>query len=60
MPASLSGQFQTQGAQALQGATAWAEDTNRNGGLHVRDLNTTLPLTNSSTTTTAAAQPKYA
>ena len=44
MPASLSGQFQTQGAQALQGATAWAEDTNRNGGLHVRDLNTTLPL----------------
>ena len=45
IPASLSGQFQQQGVQALQGATAWVEDTNRNGGLHVRDLNATLPLT---------------
>ena len=45
IPASLSGQFHTQGAQALQGATAWVEDTNRNGGLFVRDLNATLPLT---------------
>ena len=45
IPASLSGQFQEQGTQALKGATAWVEDTNRNGGLHVRDLNATLPLT---------------
>ena len=44
IPASLSGQFQTQGTQALQGATAWVEDTNANGGVPVRDLNATLPL----------------
>ena len=43
--ASFSGQFQVQGAQTLQGAAAWAEDTNRQGGVFVRDLGATLPLT---------------
>ena len=42
--ASLSGQFQVQGAQALEGATAWVEDTNRRGGVFVRDLGATLPI----------------
>ena len=32
MPASLSGQFQQQGRQALAGLRAWAEDVNRAGG----------------------------
>ena len=45
MCASLSGQFQVQGAQALQGATAWVEDTNRRGGVFVRELSAFLPLT---------------
>ena len=43
--ASLSGQFQVQGAQVLQGATAWVEDTNRRGGVFVRELSAFLPLT---------------
>lgn len=35
MPASLSGQFQVQGRQALTGLQAWAEDVNRSGGMLV-------------------------
>lgn len=31
---SLSGQFRVQGAQALAGLQAWAEDVNRLGGVH--------------------------
>ena len=45
IPISLSGQFHTQGTQALQGATAWVEDANRNGGIFIPNLNATLPLT---------------
>ena len=45
MCASLSGQFAVQGAQALHGVMAWVEDTNRRGGVFVRDLGATLPLT---------------
>ena len=33
--ASLTGQFETQGAQALAGLTAWADYVNENGGLLV-------------------------
>lgn len=35
IPVSLSGQFQTQGRQALAGLQAWAGDVNRAGGLLV-------------------------
>ena len=35
IPVSLSGQFQVQGMQALAGLQAWAEDTNRAGGVKV-------------------------
>ena len=45
MCASLSGQFQVQGTQALRGTTAWVEDANRRGGLFVRDLGRALPVT---------------
>lgn len=33
IPVSLTGQFQTQGRQALAGLKAWAEDVNEDGGL---------------------------
>ena len=33
--ASLTGQFETQGAQALAGLTAWADHVNENGGILV-------------------------
>ena len=33
IPASLSGQFQAQGRQALVGLQAWADDVNRAGGI---------------------------
>ena len=42
--ASLSGQFQTQGRQALAGIRAWAEDANRAGGLTVADRRGPLPV----------------
>ena len=42
--ASLSGQFQTQGRQALAGIRAWAEDANRAGGLTVADRPGPLPV----------------
>ena len=35
LSASLTGQFETQGAQALAGLTAWADYVNENGGLPV-------------------------
>ena len=35
MPVSLTGQFQTQGKQALAGLQAWAEDANLAGGIVV-------------------------
>ena len=35
IPASLTGQFASQGVQALKGAQAWVEDCNSNGGLTV-------------------------
>ena len=35
LSASLTGQFETQGAQALAGLTAWADHVNENGGLLV-------------------------
>ena len=35
MPASLTGQFASQGVQALRGAQAWVEDCNASGGLTV-------------------------
>ena len=35
MPASLTGQFASQGAQALKGVQAWVEDCNADGGLTV-------------------------
>ena len=44
MSASLSGQFQTQGRQALAGIRAWAEDANRAGGLTVADRPGPLPV----------------
>ena len=37
IPVSLSGQFQTQGRQALVGLQAWAAGVNRAGGLEVGD-----------------------
>ena len=42
--ASLSGQFQTQGRQALAGIRAWAEDANRAGGLTVAAGRGPLPV----------------
>ncbi|MCH8089539.1 MAG: ABC transporter substrate-binding protein, partial [Chloroflexi bacterium] len=44
MCASLSGQFQVQGKQALQGVKAWVEDANAHGGVFVGDLGAILPL----------------
>ena len=44
MCASLSGQFQVQGTQALHGAMAWAEDANASGGVFVGSLGASLPL----------------
>ena len=35
IPVSLTGQFQTQGRQALAGLQAWVEDVNRAGGISV-------------------------
>ena len=35
MTASLSGKYSAQGSQALAGAEAWIEDTNRSGGIWV-------------------------
>ena len=44
MVASLTGQFSSQGEQALQGALAWVRDTNAEGGIHVACAGSRLPL----------------
>ena len=45
IPASLSGQFQVQGRQALAGLQAWARDVNGSGGLWVQELGGRLKIT---------------
>ena len=45
IPASLSGQFQVQGRQALAGLQAWAGDVNGSGGIWVRQLGERLTVT---------------
>ena len=42
MVASLTGQFRSQGSQALEGATAWAGDANAGGGVFVRSAGKSL------------------
>jgi branched-chain amino acid transport system substrate-binding protein len=44
IPVSLSGQFQVQGQQALNGLQAWAEDVNHAGGIMVASLQAALPV----------------
>ena len=44
IPVSLSGQFSLQGAQALAGIRAWAEDVNRDGGLAVGGRRSSVEL----------------
>ena len=44
MAVSLSGQFSSQGRQALQGAAAWAHDTNADGGMYVPSAGGRLPV----------------
>ena len=44
MVASLTGQFSSQGTQALRGVTAWVEDVNKHGGLKLRARSRPLPL----------------
>ena len=44
LSASLTGQFATQGRQALAGLRAWIADLNRSGGLPVADRRRTLPV----------------
>ena len=44
MAVSLSGQFSSQGRQALQGASAWVNDTNADGGMYVASAGRNLPL----------------
>ena len=45
IPASLSGQFQVQGRQALAGLEAWAQDVNRAGGLRFHPGDSGSPVT---------------
>ena len=44
MAVSLSGQFSSQGKQALQGASAWVQDTNADGGIYVASAGGRLPV----------------
>ena len=44
LPASLTGQFQGQGKQALEGARAWVRDVNSNGGIRVGTWDAKLPI----------------
>ena len=44
IPVSLTGQFQTQGRQALAGLEAWAEDANVAGGITVNAIGASLPV----------------
>ncbi len=42
--ASLTGQFRSQGSQALEGIAAWVRDTNASGGIFISSLNQRLPV----------------
>ena len=44
MSVSLTGQFGSQGRQALAGASAWVSDTNARGGIHVASHGGKLPI----------------
>ena len=44
MVVSLTGQFHSQGSQALQGAAAWVQDVNTSGGVFVGSHGRTLPV----------------
>src|SRR4029450_6760547 len=44
MTAALTGRYSLPGRQALLGAKAWVEDTNRAGGIWLRSSRTQLPL----------------
>ena len=44
MAVSLSGQFSSQGSQALQGASAWVQDANAEGGVYVASAGRRLHL----------------
>ena len=44
IPVSLTGQYQTQGRQALAGLQAWVEDVNRTGGLAFGSLKSRVEL----------------
>lgn len=44
MTASITGRYSLQGRQALAGARAWTDDTNRAGGIWVNDVSTRLPV----------------
>ena len=44
IPVSLTGQFHTQGRQALAGLQAWAEDANLAGGIGVERFGASLPV----------------
>ena len=44
MAVSLTGQFASQGRQALQGASMWVQDTNTGGGMYVASAGRRLPV----------------
>ena len=44
MAVSLNGQFSSQGKQAIQGASAWVQDTNADGGMYVASAGGRLPV----------------
>src|SRR5262247_77556 len=44
MTAALTGRYSLPGRQALLGAQAWVEDTNRGGGVWLHGSNVQLPL----------------
>ena len=44
MVTSLTGQFHSQGIQALEGVAAWVKDTNASGGIFVGTLGRRLPV----------------
>ncbi len=44
MAVSLTGQFGSQGRQALMGASAWVQDTNAAGGMYVPSAGVRLPV----------------
>ena len=44
IPASLTGQYRTQGLQALAGLKVWVDDVNREGGLTVDGISSRVEL----------------